>query len=458
MLPKLIGSNGTSLTLDGLGSFTIEIWSGSSSYTTSRGNLFESKWNDVKQRHNLDSLSNLGWKPQLCWIPVTSTSFLATEAWHLTTKKYVDNYVDGKVADLGDVFIFQGAVDFTTQVAPTELVTGHVYSNTGTGAPDASWGLSDDVAPGQLYGYGQNQWGLIGAAEVDLTGYATEEYVDTEVSPKADKGYVDETFLPLEGGTLTGDLDLSDNTITGVADPVEASDAVNKGYVEGGLAEYLKQGGDTVDSSAQVVYDFKKGIKFQNYVSSFEVDHGYVNIESDSGLQLKAVDDIYLKTLDGGDILLQPSGSINANNNYIKNVRTPTSDDQAVNKGYVDGKFDSIGDVLVFKGTLDFTTDAAPNDAATGHVYSNSGTGTPHASWGLTDDVAAGELYGLGETQWGRIGAGEVDLTGYATETYVQDAIDDIVFPETDLTGYATEAYVAGYAMPLDLTTLPPMP
>ena len=60
--------------------------------------------------------------------------------------------------------------------------------------------------------------------------------------------------------------------------------------------------------------------------------------------------------------------------------------------------------------------------------------------------------------QWGRIGAGEVDLTGYATETYVQDAIDDIVFPETDLTGYATEAYVAGYAMPLDLSTLPPMP
>ena len=218
------------------------------------------------------------------------------------------------------------------------------------------------------------------------------------------------TFLPKAGGTMSGDLDMDSNLVRNVGDPVLEGDAVNKAYVEGGLAEYLKQGGDTVDSSAQVVYDFKKGIKFQNYVSSFEVDHGYVNIESDSGLQLKAVDDIYLKTLDGGDILLQPSGSINANNNYIKNVRTPTSDNQAVNKGYVDGKFDSIGDVLVFKGTLDFTTDAAPNDAATGHVYSNSGTGTPHASWGLTDDVAAGELYGLGETQWGRIGAGEVDL------------------------------------------------
>ena len=249
------------------------------------------------------------------------------------------------------------------------------------------------------------------------------------VQDQADLAAQLSTFLPLAGGTMSGDLDLDSNLVRNVGDPILEGDAVNKAYVEGGLAEYLKQGGDTVDSSAQVVYDFKKGIKFQNYVSSFEVDHGYVNIESDSGLQLKAVDDIYLKTLDGGDILLQPSGSINANNNYIKNVRTPTSDNQAVNKGYVDGKFDSIGDVLVFKGTLDFTTDAAPNDAATGHVYSNSGTGTPHASWGLTDDVAAGELYGLGETQWGRIGAGEVDLTGYATETYVQDAIDDIGLP-----------------------------
>ena len=266
------------------------------------------------------------------------------------------------------------------------------------------------------------------------------------------------TFLPLAGGTMSGDLDLGDNLVRNVADPILEGDAVNKAYVEGGLAEYLKQGGDTVDSSAQVVYDFKKGIKFQNYVSSFEVDHGYVSIDSESDIQIRAEGNFYLKTFDAGDLNLQPSGSINASNNYIKNVKTPISDDQAVNKGYVDGKFDSIGDVLVFKGTLDFTTDAAPNDAATGHVYSNSGTGTPHASWGLTDDVAAGELYGLGETQWGRIGAGEVDLTGYATETYVQDAIDDIVFPETDLTGYATEAYVAGYAMPLDLTTLPPMP
>lgn len=36
----------------------------------------------------------------------------------------------------------------------------------------------------------------------------------------------------------------------------------------------------------------------------------------------------------------------------------------------------------------------------------------------------------------------EVDLTGYATEEYVNSAIGNIDIPEVDLTGYATEQYV----------------
>lgn len=36
----------------------------------------------------------------------------------------------------------------------------------------------------------------------------------------------------------------------------------------------------------------------------------------------------------------------------------------------------------------------------------------------------------------------KVDLTGYATEEYVQEQIEGIEIPETDLTGYATEKYV----------------
>ena len=39
---------------------------------------------------------------------------------------------------------------------------------------------------------------------------------------------------------------------------------------------------------------------------------------------------------------------------------------------------------------------------------------------------------------------GDIDLTDYATEQYVDNAIANIVIPETDLTGLATEDYVRG--------------
>ena len=39
-------------------------------------------------------------------------------------------------------------------------------------------------------------------------------------------------------------------------------------------------------------------------------------------------------------------------------------------------------------------------------------------------------------------GNGEIDLSDYATEQYVDNAIANIVFPETDLTGLATEDFV----------------
>lgn len=39
-------------------------------------------------------------------------------------------------------------------------------------------------------------------------------------------------------------------------------------------------------------------------------------------------------------------------------------------------------------------------------------------------------------------GSGDIDLSDYATEQYVDNAIANIKFPETDLTGYATEEFV----------------
>ena len=50
-------------------------------------------------------------------------------------------------------------------------------------------------------------------------------------------------------------------------------------------------------------------------------------------------------------------------------------------------------------------------------------------------------------------GGGSVDLTGYATEKYVDDAIADIDIPAPDMSGYATEKYVDAAIADIDHPT-----
>jgi hypothetical protein len=49
------------------------------------------------------------------------------------------------------------------------------------------------------------------------------------------KGYVDsikDQSLPKSGGTMTGDINMGGNKVTGLPTPTDAGDAVNKGYVD----------------------------------------------------------------------------------------------------------------------------------------------------------------------------------------------------------------------------------
>ena len=116
------------------------------------------------------------------------------------------SYVNAAIENLGDVLNFKGVVDFTTTAAPANPSVGDVYSNSTDGTPDVSWGLAGDVTAGDMYGRGAAAWGLIGASVIDFTGYATEEYVNSELADKADANYVDSTFVKLSGGTMTGQL------------------------------------------------------------------------------------------------------------------------------------------------------------------------------------------------------------------------------------------------------------
>lgn len=84
-------------------------------------------------------------------------------------------YVDDKVAELGNAFKIVGKVD-SVDALPSSAVPGNIY-------------LIDEDGETAEYVFTEEQgWEKLGTtANVDLTGYATEEYVNAATSGKADK-------------------------------------------------------------------------------------------------------------------------------------------------------------------------------------------------------------------------------------------------------------------------------
>lgn len=67
-------------------------------------------------------------------------------------------------------------------------------------------------------------------------GYTTDTnklYIGTSGGNKPVGG---DEFLPLEGGTLTGDVNAGGNNVTNLGEPNDAGDAATKGYVDGKIA------------------------------------------------------------------------------------------------------------------------------------------------------------------------------------------------------------------------------
>ena len=132
-------------------------------------------------------------------------------------------------------------------------------------------------------------------------------------SVKNDRRYVDSKFITLNktietklsktGGEVLGHINMNDNTLRNVKNPVDDKDVVSKVYV---------------DSSLQKVND-----EFQSKVNN---SNGRIITLSES-IEGKL-------SRNGGDIV----GSINMNNNKITNVRTPIHNQDVVNKIYVDSR------------------------------------------------------------------------------------------------------------------------
>lgn len=108
------------------------------------------------------------------------------------------------------------------------------------------------------------------------------------------------------------------------------------------------------------------------------------------------------------------SGAIAMGSNRITGLGAPTADSDASTKKYVDDAVSGLGAVLEFKGTVATTAALPLTGNEKGDVYIVT---EDNSEWVWVSDSASGTA-----ADWEKFGP-TIDLSGYATIAYVDDAI-----------------------------------
>lgn len=108
------------------------------------------------------------------------------------------------------------------------------------------------------------------------------------------------------------------------------------------------------------------------------------------------------------------TGAIAMGSNKITGLGAPTADSDASTKKYVDDAVSGLGAVLEFKGTVATTAALPLTGNAKGDVYIVT---EDNSEWVWVSDSASGTA-----ANWEKFGP-TIDLSGYATITYVDNAI-----------------------------------
>ena len=155
-------------------------------------------------------------------------------------------------------------------------------------------------------------------------------YVDSSLNYKADKTEL-ASYLKRDGTvSVTGDFDFGDNKITKVGNGSQSTDIVNKGYIDTALAAkpnvnqvVLRDG--TQEMSGNLNMSQKKIVNL--------ADPTGINDANGKGY----VDRLFLDSLrlDGSSKM---TGNIDMNNNKITNCGQPTGTRDVTNKAYVDSE------------------------------------------------------------------------------------------------------------------------
>lgn len=110
--------------------------------------------------------------------------------------------------------------------------------------------------------------------------------------------YISERYLPLTGGTMSGNISMSNEKIISLGDPVNGTDAANKNYVDTSLGNYLPLAGGTMSGAISMgrskITDMSEPTDDRDAATKYYVDN-----HSGSGSSWSVGCDTRVDTIDG---------------------------------------------------------------------------------------------------------------------------------------------------------------
>ena len=247
---------------------------------------------------------------------------------------------------------------------------------------------------------------------VNLTGATTTVATPTATAQATTKSYVDTADnlkLDKAGDSMTGELAMGNNKVTGLATPTDSSDAATKGYVDAEVNAILDGAPaalDTLNEIAAAINDDSNvyttltnsidlklpkagGTMTGNIVMGTNKVTSTTNPSTNDDLSRKGYVDTQdaLKVSKAGDTM---TGNLSMGANKVTSSATPTADDDLTRKGYVDGLYQSTVDAEDSATAAAASATAAANSASSASTSATTATTqASNASTSATDAASS---------------------------------------------------------------------